>query len=149
MMINNKNSFMKNLLIAVCLVWLASCTETNTNAVQLERDEHSQAIRKPLSLNNGEKWMLDKSTRENAAEIKSILNKANERNLDSVAIPLRSKTDELVRECRMEGVAHETLHSWLENFIEDQKLVNNNEIPSAKLLEFLRKDVKELETYFR
>ena len=128
---------------------LAGCVNSATQLDQLEREEHRQSIRKNLWLNNGAKWQLDPDTRENVTEMKSLLQKADETNLSSVAAPLRAKTDELVKECKMEGPGHDVLHAWLETFIEDQKLVGNPELQPGKVLAYLRADLEEFDAYFR
>lgn len=131
------------------LLLLTSCVNTASNLDQLEREEYRTSIRKDLVLNNGQRWEVDTLTRQNALELKSLLQQANASNLPSVAILLRAKTDELVRECRMESVGHEVLHAWLETFLEDQKLVSNPELQPEKVLEFLRADLAEFDRFFQ
>lgn len=140
---------MNKLLFLFVLFLFGSCKDMNKKSADMEQYEHRQNLRKPMVLNNGAKWMTDDTTRINITEMKSILNAPSAKQ-DPVKLQeaLQAKTDELIKECRMTGPAHEALHTWLENYIEDLKLLKNRELNPDKVYGFLQADLKEFDTYF-
>jgi hypothetical protein len=140
---------MNKLLFLFAIILLGSCKDMNKKSADMEQYEHRQNKRKPMMLNNGAKWMTDDTTRINITEMKSILNAPSaKQDPGKLQEALQAKTDELIKECRMTGPAHEALHTWLENYIEDLKLLKNRELDPDKVYGYLQADLKEFDAYF-
>ena len=115
------------LIIIATLFTLSACTSTTEKGTTTEKEQPAETMKEhdhenemdedELQLNNGAKWKLDESTRQNTSLIRQYL-------LDSPVVAtsyqqLRQKTDKLVKDCRMEGKSHDVLHAWLKEFLDD------------------------------
>jgi hypothetical protein len=73
-----------------------------------------------LTLNDGQKWVMDDHTRKMIAEIRSTVDGAAVADLEgahSLGDTLQAKVNRLVQGCTMEGAAHDQLHVFLSQFI--------------------------------
>ena len=155
MMINIKND-MKYIFSLLILFGIA-CTDgvspsENHNEADHKMSETPNVEPTGLQLNNGSKWKTDEATRNNIAQIKSVINdpvnirESNRRQLVSI---LQSKVDTLVFQCKMQGSDHDALHVWLELFLSDL-----NEVKKAGIAEYeiayskLKKDTNSFDDFF-
>lgn len=82
--------------------------------------EHAGQATAPV-LNNAAKWKVDSTTSVNVALLQVIVADAKQTapgNYVQTATRLEDGLNKLVKECRMQGAAHDALHQWLEPLME-------------------------------
>ena len=144
---------MNKIFIVLAMAFLASCSnrkepgesgKADTHTTQNHKEEASE-----LRLNNGRKWQLDDSTRENIALLDALLEGSlTGKNPQQLGKDLQQRTDELVSECRMKGADHDALHIWLEDFITDLKHFRDASPDTDKAYASLREDMNKFHVYF-
>jgi hypothetical protein len=138
---------LKPILMSLIL-FSASCANHQPKSETKETQSHViESTQAKLQLNNGEKWKLDESTRQNMKEIKAYISQASHSTPVLTGNELQKYADKLVKECRMSGPDHDALHLWLGTFLQHvEALKNNSGAESAS--HALNEDVKEFDTYF-
>lgn len=118
----------------------------STQAAEKE-EEHETAKNEELELNKGSKWKLDDKTRENIGLIRQLIK--DSAGSTSIILQLRQQTNKLVSDCRMEGKAHDALHQWLSEFLEDLKKADSTqEAKQETAIARLKKDIEEFDHFF-
>jgi hypothetical protein len=93
--------------------------------------EHSAGAAHGLSLNNGQKWQTDESTRKHATKLNNMINDFEKQTDKSVpahhsfADKTQEELQQLINNCTMEGPDHDALHLWLEPVLNDVKTLKN------------------------
>ena len=91
-------------------------TAINTLPAKLQHEISSEK----LTLNNGAKWKVDRTTSSNVNNLKLIVNgfnKSTDRSLKAykkAGDGLQNGLAKMIKECRMQGPDHLALHKWLE-----------------------------------
>ncbi|MGE5520877.1 MAG: hypothetical protein ACM3VS_13180 [Candidatus Dadabacteria bacterium] len=134
--------------ILISLMFIPGCKEASKQETASHDVNHTTLV---LELNNGAKWQVDEPTRKNYNSIKAIVNdeaavKAN--GYTWLATQLQDKVNVLLQECKMQGAAHEALHTWLEHFISDIKKLKNVETANDTTYNAVRQDVADFDKYF-
>jgi hypothetical protein len=140
---------MNKIILAAIFLFFAGCTNS-TNSSHEHKEisgEKPASAGDHLQLNNGKKWRLDETTRENIAAVKSLMAGSLESQA-TLATNLQRQTDKLVSECKMEGPDHAALHIWLEQWLEHLRDFKNGGAASEAALRSLQKDVTEFDNYF-
>ena len=113
--------------------------------------EYSTEAAQGLSLNNGQKWQTDESTRKHAAKLNNMINdfeKQADKSLSahhSLADKTQEELQQLINDCTMEGPDHDALHLWLEPVLNDVKALKKTatdedvQTAAANLSEDVRK----------
>lgn len=115
-------------LASLMVVSFLACTNEKKPAlssdVQTETaDEHSTTSAdhdSGLSLNNGNKWSTDESTRFHATNLNALVDdfqKKGSTDIESYHLFAGTMQEELgglVKDCKMKGADHDALHLWLE-----------------------------------
>lgn len=121
---------LKFYIAAIMPLMLFSCNEANETKKD-KMTEYLQPAHKHeenetgLSLNNGEKWQTDESTKGHVVKLDSILagfrntGKDDVENYKILADELQAELNVLVADCKMKGPDHEALHQWLMPFMKD------------------------------
>lgn len=81
--------------------------------------EHAAAAT-ALSLDNGDKWLMDEHTRNKMTEMEGAFYSAdhgNQASLNTLGMRMSQDVEELVAGCTMQGKAHEQLHVFLTDYI--------------------------------
>jgi hypothetical protein len=151
---NLKNHFMNKIIMVFAVAFLASCTNRKEATQASNPETHtSHAVEDDaaeLHLNNGRKWQLDDSTRENIALLDGLLEgPLTGKDPKQLGIDLQQRTNELVSECRMEGPDHDALHVWLEDYIKDLKHFREAEPDGEAAYALLREDMNKFHVYFK
>ncbi|MEO6520128.1 MAG: hypothetical protein ABIN91_00495 [Mucilaginibacter sp.] len=153
---------MRNILaIFLIAAGLSSCT--NDKAVEkaivvnVEADEQEEKGQsQELTLNNGNKWKIDRSTHNNVVNLQNILNAFTEdgsrplSDYQEVQLDLKNGIDKMIKECHMTGPDHEVLHHWLKpliNKVADLKKANTV-ADASRSLKNIRAQVKLNAQYF-
>jgi len=139
---------MNKYILSVAMLFFLGCANNARTEKETEHAEGTmQATKSELELNNGQKWKLDETTRQNIAPIKSLLHDTTAKDLQNLAIQLQQQTDKLVAECKMKGEDHEALHHWLETWLTDlRSLKSGNDMQTAFLS--LKSDIGKFDAYF-
>lgn len=108
-----------------------------------------------LTLNNGNKWKVDRPTAANVAALKTLIKQ-------SIASPklisyrqtgteLQKGINKMIRECRVKGADHQALHHWLEPLIEQVAALNKAKDVqnAAKNYEAVTNRLKLFDRYFQ
>lgn len=80
-------------------------------------DDNSETV----SLNNGEKWVVNEEMKPHLHEAKDILNlytASQSEDYKTLAAQLKEKNSGLIKSCTMEGESHDELHKWLHPHME-------------------------------
>jgi hypothetical protein len=140
---------MYKIIITMVLIFIVACTE---NGAENKKDPATAAGVPPAESvfnapENRAKIKLDDATRANTWQIKAMMHDSwKSKDLDKVATDLQSKTNELLRECRMSGQDHEALHKWLEQFLVDLRQLKD---PSANRVQAYISMQRKLEEFDR
>ena len=105
--------------IAINSSSFANDSQQSSGANKVEIDEELS----DLSLNDGKKWQMDEHTRESFSEMEKLfsnieLKDSSEEELKKYGTVLREGIDSLIQGCKMEGDAHDQLHSFLMPYID-------------------------------
>jgi hypothetical protein len=139
---------MYKIVLVAAVIFLANCNNQKTQENMKDKPVH--ADKQALVLDNGSKWKLDSNTRVNISEMKELLKEPASQNMDwkRKAEELAKKTDEIVKECRMQGKGHDELHAWLEGFIAHRKHLETGETGKKEAYLDLQGDMEILDRYF-
>jgi hypothetical protein len=137
----------KYILTAAILFFISCANNTNAGKENDHVEGTEEAKKTELELNNGRKWKLDETTRQNIAPIRSLLNDTAAKDLQNLARELQQQTDKLVSECKMKGEDHEALHHWLETWLTDLGSLKSGKDMQKAFLS-LRSDIGKFDAYF-
>src|SRR5688572_5827590 len=103
---------MKIIPVFISILLFISCSDSKTGSKEEHSHDaaatvnHQQKSSDAMELNNGSKWKADETTRQRVQNMQSIANSAEPKTSDeyiAVAKNLKSETDLLISECRMQG----------------------------------------------
>lgn len=144
------------LIVALVTTGLFACNENKKEAGHIHAQDsvaHSHSEKQSqLVLNDGKKWKMDESTRNNIDSIKQTVQSfasGQQKDYTKLATGLENDANRLVSQCRMSGKDHDMLHLWLEDFLSDLKQLKTSskgEQPTA--FERIETMVKEFSNYF-
>ena len=127
----------KNLIFLTPVFILFACNNTGPKSGQITdstktevhtESQHMEPV-KALSLNNGEKWQSDESTRNHAMKLSAIFNafekssRTGIADYQALASEAQTELNALVKDCKMSGPEHFALHVWLDSMEEAQSKV--------------------------
>jgi len=133
-------------LSSLALVLLSILTIVSCNSHQ---KSHSDGI----SLNNGEKWIVNAEMKPHIQEGKEILEAYQAdggSDYKALAEQLERANAELIKSCTMEGESHNQLHNWL---LPHMKLItkleeSKSQEEAEKIIEELEESLETYEKYF-
>lgn len=131
--------------------------DSDTAEIERKADGRSDDVSATLKLDEGgKKWKADSITGIHALKIEQLINTFNGRtdHVDNEYVELtnniQGELDQLIRDCKMKGPAHQALHTWLESV-----LLDTQELKSSKTQEERKKsiikltvDIKKFREYF-
>ncbi len=132
-------------------------TEHADNAEHADSDAITAATPSPLTLNNGQKWKTDNSTKLHANKLSGIV-QAFDNSGDTkfsaycnLSDAINHELDKLIADCRMKGPEHEALHHWLEPVLHDAEQLKkaSNEKEGAAAVKILRTDIQKFNQFFQ
>lgn len=145
---------MKLVIIAIFLASLTSMCGT-------ERDletEHTEVIHEEqaLALNGTERWKADEPTNRHMAQLQGMVQEFNaqaENNsaaaYNDLGTSMKAEMQELFKDCRMKGPAHDMLHVYLMPLVEDvNMLAEKDEHQSEAAFARVSARLKEYNQYF-
>lgn len=113
-------SLLLSALLAVTLM-VTGCDHATTAMEGHNHGQREQAeVATTLSLNNGEKWLMDDHTRNKMAEMEEAFHSADHtkrESLNALGVSLSQDVEELIAGCTMQGSAHDQLHIFLSEYI--------------------------------
>lgn len=135
---------MKQFLIIVLAAFM-SCNSQQA----AEKQENSEAnepadTTATVPLNNNNKWKADEATKKNVAAMLQVVRDtsyAHAFNRKLLYTNLKSQVDTLVKECTMQGAAHDALHTWLQKVLEDLKELKEDDEEYSEAYAALKKDI--------
>jgi hypothetical protein len=139
---------MKKVLILL-LMLIAACNSPQSPQPENKTVNHNEHAVATVPLNAGHKWKVDEATRKNVAAMVQIVNDTiynNAGKRKEFAASMQSQIDTLVKECTMQGPAHDALHIWLEKVLKDVKDLKEDKNPQTSAA--LAKDVKSFYNFF-
>jgi hypothetical protein len=116
-----------HLLFGLVIVLTTGCNQYRTDGKSHQHETGAPI----LTLNEGKKWKLDESTRENIKLIRQTFEKAAELtkpDYTTLAADLQVKSNKLVSECKMSGKDHDMLHLWLTDYLSSLKEMNSSDL---------------------
>jgi len=155
----------KKLIFLTRVFILFACNNTGSTSDQLvdstktevhAEEEHAESI-KTLSLNNGEKWQSDESTRTHTMKLSAIFNafekstRTGIADYQTLASEAQTELNDLIKDCKMSGPDHDALHLWLEPILshtDELKNINSMEEAEAKVVA-ITGDINNFSTYFK
>ncbi len=142
---------MKNLLILITITLLACNSQEKTEPEHSKHDKTSEDKTELLGLNNGNKWKADKNTKEHIKEIVLIINdsiylKSNSK--PQFISKMQNQVDALIKDCKMEGADHDTLHLWLQKVLKDLKEIKEEEDEHAEAYTNLKNSILSFYQFF-
>jgi len=134
------------LFIKMILLVLFACqsgSHQKDHDLSSEKENHSSpeenTLKDHLTLNNGQKWITDESTRKNVEEMQEIVEALEKEGIHTVdeyneaGKKIQNSADKLIQGCRMSGKEHEMLHEWLLPLLSDIKtLTTSGEMANAQ-----------------
>jgi hypothetical protein len=118
--------------------------------------QQEQASEK-LVLNNGAKWKVDKTTRDNVAALLQIVKTEDVKTVKMLkdykraGIALQNGITKMLRECRVKGPDHHALHQWIEPLIDHVNRINQatNAASAGKLFKTIHNRLNQFYLYFQ
>ncbi|GGG12840.1 hypothetical protein [Pontibacter amylolyticus] len=145
---------MKLVIIAIFLASLTSMCGT-------ERDletEHTEVVHEEqtLALNGTERWKADEPTNRHMAQLQGMVQEFNaqaENNsaaaYNDLGTSMKAEMQQLFKDCRMKGPAHDMLHVYLMPLVEDVNLLaEKDEHQSEAAFARVSERLKEYNQYF-
>lgn len=164
---------MKHLIFTIGLLALVSCkdnknqeTITHSDAVEHPVDavnEHHEedasdvygnAWTEEIELNNGDKWDSDLTTNEGVKKLQHTFNTQATSSLadyHKLAELLNEDKNYVVKNCTMEGPAHDNLHVWLHPLIEKIAALTQTESveDASKIKNSIKENIYGYYDYFK
>lgn len=133
------------LTITAISFFVIACSESSAEEAH-EHEQHSSQTPATkitnMTLNNGQKWQLDDSTRAILAQMKSTVKLANITSAQAEALKvlgqdLTLQLDNLIQGCTMQGAEHDQLHIFLTAYIPELKaLTSTGSSEAAKNVDY-------------
>ncbi|HZH87416.1 MAG TPA: hypothetical protein VFD77_08865 [Brumimicrobium sp.] len=93
-----------------------------------ESDAHSHDDGEAITLNDGEKWIVNEEmkpfVKKGESFVKAYADSGDE-DYKSLAENLAGQNSQLISSCTMDGVSHDELHKWLHPHLELTKALKN------------------------
>jgi hypothetical protein len=145
---------MKLIIIAI---FLASLTSMCGHEQDLET-VHNEVIHEEhtLGLNGTARWQADEPTNRHIAQLQGLLKEfslQSENNsaaaYNDLGLSMKAQLQQLFKDCRMKGPAHDMLHVYLVPLVEDVNvLAEKDEYKSGQALARVSTRLKEYNQYF-
>ena len=131
---------MRSNVLRILIVLLTITLNTEVYGVNYEHKHektmHTNELRIELTLNNGERWIMDEHTRLMSSEMEKTFFSGDHstlKGLNDLAVNLELQIKKLIIGCTMEGEEHNQLHTFLKSYIpEVSKLRNATSYDLAK-----------------
>lgn len=119
-----------------------------------ETEEHFHDNGESLSLNEGEKWMVNEEMKPFVTQGEEFVydfSKSKDEDYLSLANNLSEQNKQLISSCTMDGVSHDELHKWLHPHLElTKKLKNAQDIDEANhIVQLLLSSYKDYHKFFQ
>lgn len=150
----------KTILLGLSVMLFWSCNNagtTNTENVEAAAENHTEAhyneSSEPLSLNDGEKWIVNEEMKPFVAGGEELVNtyiETDQSDYKALAEELKEQNNLLVVNCTMTGTSHDELHKWLHPHMEMVKALGD-ESDAAKAdqkVAEIRDSYKQYHEYF-
>lgn len=147
---------MKLMIMAILLASLTSMCGTErdleTEHTEVIHEEHPQE----LALNGTERWKADEPTNRHMAQLQGMVQEFNAQAehtsagaYNDLGQAMKAEMQELFKDCRMKGAAHDMLHVYLMPLVEDVNLLaGNDEHQSEEAFARVSARLKEYNQYF-
>lgn len=144
----------------IALFSLGSCADHNhgdsshqeikSTSKEIAEGDESEA----LSLNSGQKWVVNDEMKPFVEEGEQALNKyiqSDHGDYKALSAELKNANNELISSCTMEGKSHDELHKWLHPHLElvDELTNANNQTEADKIIQRLTNSYQNYHTYFQ
>lgn len=145
------------LIIISLLGFTIACDSTNENSkeekAKTEAKETPAKSKNDLELNDGERWSANPETTEGINNMMALMNSfSGFDNIDtyhSLSDSLNAEFNLILKQCTMEGDAHNQLHNFLFPMKEKFEKLSSKDLSEAKLaFEDLKKHLKLYSDYF-
>lgn len=164
---------MKHLIFTIGLLALVSCKdnknpETITHTDEIEnRDAHlnehhvesaanvyDNSWTKEIEMDNGEKWQSDLPTNEGVKKLQHTINAQTTSTLADYHKLAKSLGDDItfvIKNCTMQGPAHDNLHVWLHPLIEKNAALTQAETveDASRLKSAIDENINAYYDYFK
>lgn len=151
----------KNIVFLLFVFIFFACNNTGSPGNEIkDTAAEKKELKEPaiaLTLNNGEKWQGDESTRNHVMKLSNIFREFKAKSRSGIsdyqllASEAREELDGLIRDCKMSGPDHDALHLWLEPVLKstadlkNAKSMEEAEVISGAIIE----DIDKFNTYFK
>lgn len=131
---------MKKLIFSFgALLFLAACNSTSEGE---------------LSLNNGQKWVVNAEMKPHLEQSERILNDyltQKGADYEKLAADLKVQNDQLIKSCTMKGKSHDVLHQWLHPHMALIENLSEEKDPkqAASIVGELKQSFKTYQNYFQ
>lgn len=131
---------MKKLIFSFgALLFLAACHSTSEGK---------------LSLNNGQKWVVNAEMKPHLEQSERILNDyltQKGAGYEKLAADLKVQNDQLIKSCTMKGKSHDVLHQWLHPHMALIENLSEEKDPkqAESIVEELEHSFKTYQNYFQ
>ncbi|MBK8041708.1 MAG: hypothetical protein IPK21_03040 [Haliscomenobacter sp.] len=107
-----------------------------------------------LSLNNGQKWVVNAEMKPHLEQSERILNDyltQKGADYEKLAADLKVQNDQLIKSCTMKGKSHDVLHQWLHPHMALIENLSEEKDPkqAASIVEELEQSFKTYQNYFQ
>jgi hypothetical protein len=148
---------MKIIPVFISILLFISCSDSKTGSKEehshdaAATENHQQESSDAMEFNNGSKWKADETTRQRVQNMQSIANSAEPKTSDeyiAVAKNLKSETDLLISECRMQGADHDALHKWLMPYLNEVQALEKGDENASTHFENVKHQLAQFDNYF-
>jgi hypothetical protein len=143
--------------LVIIAIFLASLTSMCGHERDLET-VHNEVIHdtQTLALNGSERWKADEPTNRHIGQLQGMLKEFSlqaENNsaaaYNDLGTSMKAQMQQLFKDCRMQGPAHDMLHVYLVPLVEDVNvLAEKDEYKSEQALARVSTRLKEYNQYF-
>jgi hypothetical protein len=140
---------MKKLLIYLTVLITACSNQKSTGEQGTQPISEQAAPATEATLNA--KWKADDATKKNVEAMIQLVNDssyASPSQSEKLYSGLQVSIDKLVRECTMQGPAHEALHAWLEKVLKDMKELKEGDDEYSETYSDLKRDIELFQELF-
>lgn len=149
---------MKKTLYISSILLLSACTEqTETPNISNKNEaitKHQTDLTPSLQLNDGLKWEISEGMKpfiRDAEELVIAYLNDEDTNYTLLGISLKEKNNALIRNCTMQGKAHDELHNWLLPHMKLVEDLNEASKPDEahEIIQQLNASFNTFNTYFQ
>ncbi len=151
----------KNIVFIMFVFTFFACNNTSSPGNEIkdniaEKEQHKEDV-KALSLNNGEKWQSDESTRNHVMKLSKTFKELGAKGRSEIsdyqllASEAQGELEGLIRDCKMSEPNHDALHLWLEPILQSTAdLKNAKSLDEAEVISgAIIQDIDKFSTYFK